>query len=142
MESIDYRLKYTNELFTKSEHIKSGSVILTDAPVDNNGRGSVFSPTDLLSSSLVSCMMTILALDFQRKSKILKPFSAEVQKVMISDPRRVGAIKINFDFGENMWGRKELEIIERIILTCPVAKSLSSEIKIITNLKELQGLTE
>ena len=131
-----YQINYEGDLRVSMEHLASGTIINTDAPVDNNGKGQSFSPTDLLASSVVSCILTIAGIHFQKKGIELKPIHCAVNKVMYSEPRRVGEIHIDFDFTSNDFGDKELKIMQQIVKTCPVSSSLNKEVKIITNLPD------
>lgn len=123
-------ITYLGELRTEAVHIQSGNVLITDAPVDNQGKGQAFSPTDLLATSLASCMMTIIGIAAQNHQIKLGRFTAEVTKIMASDPRRVAGIHIlmRFTDGEN-YSEKERKIIERAALTCPVMYSLHPDIE-------------
>ena len=134
MENKNYTITYEGELRVKMVHEKSGTEIYSDAPVDNNGKGEAFSPTDLVASSLVSCILTIAGIHFKKKGVILLPISCDVKKVMYPNPRRVGEIIIDFDFGENNFKQKELDIFSKIVNTCPVTNSLNPEILMKTNL--------
>ncbi|MDA7803754.1 OsmC family protein [Crocinitomix sp.] len=120
-------------------HLKSGSQIQTDAPTDNNGKGEAFSPTDLLAASLASCVLTIVGIHYQKKDIELEEMTCDVQKIMYPDPRRIGEILLEFDFGNNNFQRKDLEVIQRIVETCPVTLSLNESIKIETNIPHLLG---
>jgi len=124
---------YIDELRTECTHLQSGEKIVTDAPIDNQGRGEYFSPTDLLATSLASCMMTIIGIFAQRGGFSINGTKASVTKVMGNDPRRVSEIHINLDFPKNNYSAKEKKIIQVCVETCPVAKSLHPEIKQIVN---------
>ena len=89
---------YEGELRTQATHLQSGKTIYTDAPVDNQGKGDAFSPTDLVATSLASCMLTIMGIVARRDGILLKGAVAEVEKIMAKDPRRIGEIKIKFIF--------------------------------------------
>ncbi|MEX1001978.1 MAG: OsmC family protein [Crocinitomicaceae bacterium] len=130
----NYEVKYKGGLRCLSVHLKSGSTIETDAPVDNNGKGEKFSPTDLLAVSLATCMLTVIGIYFKNKGKEISEITTEVQKKMVSDPRRIAAIEINFDFGKNDFSKTEYEKIKSVADNCPVANSLSKDIEVITNL--------
>lgn len=134
MENKNYTITYEGALRVKMVHEKSATKIYTDAPVDNNGKGESFSPTDLLVSSLVSCILTIAGIHYEKKGITLKPIICEVKKVMYPEPRRVGEIAIDFDFGANHLEEKDKEIFKRIVETCPVTLSINPEIKLKTNL--------
>ena len=134
MENRNYTITYEGALRVKMVHEKSGTKIYSDAPVDNNGKGESFSPTDLLVSALVSCILTIAGIHYEKKGITLKPIHCDVKKVMYAEPRRVGEIAIDFDFGSNNFTAKDIEIFKRVIKTCPVTSSLNPEVLITTNL--------
>ncbi|MBT8326692.1 MAG: OsmC family protein [Bacteroidia bacterium] len=125
--SITSRVEYIGNLRTKCIHIQSNSEVVTDAPKDNNGKGERFSPTDLVATSLASCMITVMGIKANNASISFKLVSAEVTKVMASNPRRICKIMVSFSIGDN-WNKKERMIMEKTARTCPVAKSLSSEV--------------
>ena len=103
---------------------------MTDAPVDNQGRGEAFSPTDLASASLASCMLTILGILASAHHFNIDGTKAEVTKVMASDPRRIAGISVRLIFPEShTLDQKQQEMIKRAALTCPVALSLSPEVQ-------------
>lgn len=122
-------VSYQNNLRTEATHSRSGSKILTDAPVDNHGEGQNFSPTDLLATSLASCMLTIMGITANEHNIQLKQPEAEVLKVMNSAPRRVKEIQIVIRFPQSELDEKSKNILEKAALTCPVALSLNPEIK-------------
>ena len=130
----NFEITYTGNLRTQCVHLKSGSVIETDAPTDNNGNGERFSPTDLVATALCSCMLTVIGIYFEKRGQELKDVKCEVQKVMASDPRRIAEVHIDFDFGENELDAQQYQKIHRVADTCPVANSLSTDIRVITNL--------
>ncbi len=134
MISKNFDVVYEGNLQTTLTHIESGSVISTDAPVDNNGKGSQFSPTDMVASALCSCMLTVVGIYFQKKGRDLSPINCAVQKVMEINPRRISKIHVEFDFGANHFSEDELETINRLTINCPVANSLSIDLEVITNL--------
>lgn len=121
------KIEYIGELRANSTHIKSGQIIITDAPIDNNGKGEAFSPTDLLATALGSCMLTVMGIKARSLGFDLEEASAEVVKVMESNPRRVGEVGVTITLKQNC-DDKTKEILEQIGLNCPVAKSLSSEL--------------
>ena len=122
------RIIYVSELQTESTHLASGSKIRTDAPVDNNGKGSTFSPTDLLCSSLVSCMLTIMGIKAQKTGFNLGEISSSMTKIMATEPRRVTRIIIIMKL-KGIYNAKQKALLEDAALNCPVAKSLHPEIK-------------
>ena len=119
---------YLGGLRTEAIHLRSGNKIITDAPPDNQGRGEFFSPTDLLATSLASCMITIIGIAAQTHGFNIDGTTARVTKVMANDPRRVAEVIINLDFPHNNYSDKEKKIIEHAVKNCPVAKSLQPEL--------------
>ncbi len=122
------KIKYLGNLRTESVHIQSGNSIITDAPLDNNGKGEAFSPTDLLSTSLGCCMLTIMGIAAERHAINIEGTEIEITKIMESNPRRVGEIIVEFNMPKNNYSDKEKVLLENAARTCPVAKSLSSEL--------------
>ena len=125
--SPNYSIEYSNPLRTKSTHLKSGDTIITDAPTDNHGLGKAFSPTDLLSSSLVSCIMTIMGIAAKRDEIEILSMKADVSKEMTSNPRKVAAIRAIINV-EIKGSEDDAEKLKRIGLACPVGRSLSKEV--------------
>ena len=120
---------YQGELRNRAEHIKSGNTLITDAPTDNHGKGEAFSPTDLLCTSLASCMITLMGIAANSKAILLGNVEASIEKVMYSDPRRVGEIHIQLVVENKGFTDKDKAILENAALTCPVAKSIHPDIK-------------
>jgi len=120
--------RYAGHLRTEATHVASGNTILTDAPVDNHGRGEAFSPTDLVSAALGSCMMTIMGIVAERHGVDLTGVSWDVTKHMLADPRRIGQIDVTFRLPASL-PEKERTILENAARTCPVALSLNPEIR-------------
>lgn len=122
------KVTYLGDLRTSSIHVQSGSEIISDAPVDNNGKGEAFSPTDTVANALASCMMTIMGIKARDLEVDFVGSTAEVNKIMNAEPRRIGAIEIVFQMKSNA-DEKSKTILERAAMTCPVFLSLSSEIE-------------
>lgn len=120
---------YTGKLGTALTHMQSGTQIKTDAPVDNNGLGQSFSPTDLLASSLASCMLTIMGIKARDKELNIEGATAEVTKVMASNPRRVAEILVVLTMPANNYSDKERKILTKAADACPVHNSLHPDIK-------------
>ena len=118
---------YQNNLRTEAEHIASGEKIITDAPVDNNGKGEAFSPTDLVSTALGSCMITIMAISANKYDIDVSGTDASVKKIMGSDPRRISEIAIYINMNKNI-EEKDRRRLERAALACPVHKSLHPDL--------------
>src|SRR6476646_2529762 len=93
---------YEGNLRTEATHLQSGTVIETDAPTDNQGKGERFSPTDLLATSLGNCMMTIMGIKARDMNVNLAGTTIDITKIMKSDPRRVGGINVAFHFPEHL----------------------------------------
>lgn len=127
----NFQTTYLGELRTEAIHLHSGTKIFTDAPLDNQGRAESFSPTDLLATSLGSCLMTVVAIAARTQGfeERLVGTRLEITKIMKSDPRRVGGIQIQIYFpaGSN-FNEKERKIIEHTARTCPVALSLHPDL--------------
>jgi len=123
------KVNYQGELRNSAIHLRSGNTLTTDAPTDNNGKGEAFSPTDLLCTSLATCMMTLIGIAAASKGIAMGNMEADVEKIMASDPRRVSEIHIDLRIQNMNYGDREKAIIENAALTCPVAKSLHPDIK-------------
>lgn len=122
---------YDGNLRTVCTHLQSGTEIQTDAPTDNQGKGERFSPTDLLATSLGACMMTIMGIKARDMEVDLVGTKIEVEKIMASDPRRVGGINVTFSFPETLvLDEKTKTILERAAHTCPVIYSIHPDIKV------------
>ena len=120
---------YKGELRTVCTHMKSGQQIITDAPIDNNGKGEAFSPTDLLATSLGTCMLTVMGIVAKRNNINIDGTKVEILKVMAESPRRVSELYLDMFFPPNHYTQKEKDLLEHAALTCPVAKSLHPDIK-------------
>jgi uncharacterized OsmC-like protein len=122
------KVTYLGDLRTSSIHTQSGNEIISDAPIDNNGKGEAFSPTDTVANALASCMMTIMGIKANELKLDLSTSTAAVTKIMSQDPRRIGCIEVVFEmFG--VQEQKDRTILERVALTCPVFLSLHPEIE-------------
>jgi putative redox protein len=119
---------YLGGLRTEATHVQSGTKIITDAPVDNQGKGEAFSPTDLLSASLASCMLTIMGIKARTHNIDIDNTTCSVTKIMAADPRRVAEIIISFKF-PNQYTEQEQTMLERAALTCPVYYSVHEDLK-------------
>lgn len=123
---------YNGDLRTTCTHLKSGSHFETDAPVDNNGKGERFSPTDLLATSLATCMVTVMGIKARAMGFDLNDLKADVLKIMKADPRRVGGINISFNIPETLLSvdDKTKQILKHTADTCPVMKSIHPDIEV------------
>jgi len=120
---------YKGALRTEATHLQSGTEIETDAPVDNQGKGERFSPTDLLATSLGSCMMTIMGIKARDMDVDLENTQIDITKIMKADPRRISGINVAFHFPDHLeLDTKQKAILENAARTCPVAKSIHPDI--------------
>jgi len=120
---------YKGDLRTECVHLKSGNTIITDAPTDNHGKGEAFSPTDIMSTSLVSCMLTIMGIVAEKNEISFGNAKAEVTKVMGTEPRRVIEIIVQIEMPEENYSEDQKKLLENAALNCPVAKSIHPEIR-------------
>jgi len=119
---------YSGNLRTFSTHIQSGSVIISDAPVDNNGKGEAFSPTDTVANALASCMFTVMGIKAATMDVDFSGSTAEVTKHMQAEPRKISKIEVVFNMSITA-DKKTRTILERTALTCPVHLSLHPDIE-------------
>lgn len=122
------QVEYKGQLRTEAKHLRSGSVIVTDAPIDNQGKGEAFSPTDLVATALASCMITIMGIVAERDGIDIEGVTADVDKIMSKEPRRIGEIKIIISFKSKLT-TDQREKLERAAKTCPVSGSLHEHLK-------------
>jgi uncharacterized OsmC-like protein len=123
----DISIKYKGNLRATATHLKSGSIISTDAPVDNNGKGEKFSPTDLFATALGSCMLTIMGLTAKTHGFSIDGSNIDIDKVMGKNPRRVSSIKILISL-KGKFSDKEKQLLMKAAHHCPVSKSIHPEI--------------
>ena len=117
------KIIYKNNLRTEAQHIASGQKIITDAPLDNNGKGEAFSPTDLVATALASCMITIMAIAAEKNDINLSETSASVKKIMGTNPRTISDVIIEITMSKDL-DLKDRKRLEKAALACPVHKSL------------------
>ena len=123
---------YNGDLRTTCKHLRSGSDFETDAPLDNNGKGERFSPTDLMATSLATCMVTVMGIKARTMGFDLDGIEINVEKIMKAEPRRVGGINLTFQIPD---GLKDIDEKNKTILkntgnNCPVMHSISPEIEV------------
>jgi uncharacterized OsmC-like protein len=123
------KIVYHGGLRTECTHLRSGQTIITDAPVDNNGKGEAFSPTDLTATSLGTCMITIMGIAANTHGINIDGTTLEVTKHMAADPRRISGIDVVLHMPPREYSKKEMKILEKAGLTCPVALSLHPDIR-------------
>ncbi|HRK54536.1 MAG TPA: OsmC family protein [Cyclobacteriaceae bacterium] len=121
--------QYQGSLRTQATHLKSKNNIITDAPLDNNGKGEAFSPTDLVCAALSSCMMTLMGILAERENIQLEGLKSDVVKIMDSNPRKIGEVQITFTHPNLVATEIQRQKLKKAALTCPVALSLSESVK-------------
>ena len=122
---------YKGNLRTEATHLQSQTLIETDAPVDNHGKGERFSPTDIVATALGSCMLTIMGIKARDMQVNLEGTTIEIKKIMADNPRRIGGIEVLFTFPNSIQAdEKQRAVLERAALTCPVAKSIHPDIQV------------
>ena len=124
------KIIYQGKLRTEVTHLKSGQQFLTDAPTDNHGLGESISPTDMVTAATVSCMMTVMRIQAQKKDLEVGQVSGEVEKIMAAGPRRIIGLQIELTFQGHNLSDSEKTLLENTALGCPVARSLHPDIAI------------
>jgi len=127
--SVMATVEYLGDLRTQAKHLKSGNLLVTDAPVDNLGKGEAFSPTDLVSAALCSCMITIMGQVADREKINLTGLTAAVVKIMSSNPRKIAEIQITFSHPGLDATEVQKQKLKNAASTCPVALSLSESVQ-------------
>ncbi len=120
---------YTGQLRTEAVHVQSGNKLITDAPTDNKGKGETFSPTDLLATSLASCIFTIMGIKAKESGFSIDGATAKTWKIMSENPRRVAEVKIEYDFSMCDLNDKQKKILQSLVKVSPVPLSLHDETK-------------
>jgi putative redox protein len=126
---VNINIEYQGDLHCQLVHEPSKTVIGTDAPVDNQGRGESFSPTDLIAAGLGSCMVTTMAIASKNRNLDLTGTRVHVVKEMVSSPRRIGRLGVEITLPPNIV-EGDLKFLENAALTCPVHKSLHGDVQI------------
>lgn len=122
---------YNGQLRTTCTHLQSGSAFETDAPTDNNGRGERFSPTDLLATSLATCMLTVMGIKARSQGYDLDGMKVDVEKKMKADPRRVGGINLTYFIPQTLQlSQNDITVLKNIAINCPVQKSIHPDIEV------------
>jgi putative redox protein len=121
---------YTGGLRTEATHMRSGKKLITDAPVDNQGKGEYFSPTDLVATALGSCMVTIMGIAARTHNFNIDGAKLAITKVMTNEaPRKIAEVIITITFPDADYTEREKKILDVCAKTCPVALSLHPEVK-------------
>ena len=122
------KVTYNGGLRTTCLHLRSDNEFITDAPVDNNGKGEAFSPTDTVATGLASCMMTMMGIKARDLEVNLEGSTAEVTKHMAANPRRIAKIEVKLELPESV-SEKNRKILTHTANTCPVHYSLHPDIE-------------
>lgn len=121
---------YKGELRCECTHLQSGTVIETDAPTDNKGKGQRFSPTDTVCVALATCVITTMGIKAADMNIDLKDTKIDVTKHMLADPRRIGKIVVILNFPSTLQlDEKDKTILEKVGNNCPVTKSLHPDLE-------------
>jgi uncharacterized OsmC-like protein len=122
------KVTYLGDLRTECVHLKSGSTFITDAPLDNNGKGEAFSPTDTVATGLANCMITMMGIKARDLNVVLDGSTAIVTKTMAANPRRISRIDVIMELPAKT-DAKSRKILENTARTCPVHYSLHPDIE-------------
>jgi len=122
------KVTYLGNLRTEAEHLQSGTKIITDAPVDNHGKGESFSPTDTVATALATCMLTIMGIKAEALEIAMEGTTAQVTKTMAANPRRISKIEVVFSFPKK-YDDKVMKVLENAARTCPVFYSLHPDME-------------
>jgi uncharacterized OsmC-like protein len=130
---VEVQLTYEGDLHCSAKHMPSGNILVTDAPVDNNGRGQAFSPTDLVGTALGTCMATVIGIVAARKGIAVEGMKVTVRKFMAeSQPRRISRLEL--DLVMPLPGsHADRQLLESAALTCPVKQSLHQDVEVVLN---------
>lgn len=125
------KMEYQGNLRTSAEHLDSKNIIITDAPKDNQGNGESFSPTDLMSTSLATCMLTIAGMKAKALGIEFQGVKVVIEKKMAASPRKVSEIVLEFDWNglDQKLDAAQLDQLKQAALNCPVALSLDPSVK-------------
>jgi len=122
--------RYNGELRCEATHHGSDAVLMTDAPIDNAGKGEEFSPTDLLATALATCMLTIMGITARSRNWSIEGSTADVDKQMSqSGPRRVERLRVHLNLPEHLSGEQRT-LLQRVAEQCPVKRSLDPLIQL------------
>jgi len=130
---VEIKIDYEGDLHCNASHLPSGSRLVTDAPVDNNGRGEAFSPTDLVATAVGACMATVMGIVARRKDIALAGMTVTVRKFMSDDlPRRITCLEVDVNIPLPAT-HPERKVFENAALSCPVYQSIHPDIEVVMN---------
>ena len=132
---VTSKVEYLGHLRTECTHLASGMKIITDAPVDNHGKGEAFSPTDLVATAYASCMITIMGIYCDAHGISFTHAETEVEKVMSSSPRRIQQLIMRIDVTGNKWDAATADKVIRAGKACPVAQTLGDGVHVDIEIK-------
>ena len=136
---VEIKLSYEGDLHCSAVHTPSGNTLVTDAPVDNNGRGQAFSPTDLVATALASCVATVIGIVAKRKEIAVEGMTVVARKFMSSDqPRRISRLELDLDIPLPA-SHPDRKILESAARGCPVHHSIHPEIEVVMTWKWRDG---
>ena len=118
------KIIYLGSLRTEAEHLNSGKKVLTDAPIDNQGKGEAYSPTDLVATALGSCMLTIMGIRARDHNIDIDGTEISIEKIMGSNPRRIETVVVSINMPDHKYSDSDKDILEKAARDCPVCKSL------------------
>lgn len=128
---VEIKLSYEGDLHCSALHIPSGSTLVTDAPVDNNGLGQAFSPTDLVATALGACMATVIGIVAKRKDLAVEGMKIDVRKFMSADqPRRISRLELDIQMPLPA-DHPDRKILESAARGCPVHHSIHPDIEVV-----------
>lgn len=119
---------YQGALRTQATHPRSEQQFITDAPVDNNGKGESFSPTDLVATGLLSCMITVMGIKAEKLGLSMGEVEGSVKKIMTDNPRRICRLDVEIEFKKDSLSPQERKMLQTTAINCPVAKSIHPDI--------------
>ena len=124
---------YLGDLKCEAKHLQSGNKIKTDAPLDHFGKGESFSPTDLLATSLGSCLLTIMAIKARRNGWELENISLDIEKIMSKNKeRKIEHLIIDIFISEDL-PKEKLDFLQNASKDCPVTRNLSDSLNLKIN---------
>jgi putative redox protein len=136
---VEIKLSYEGDLHCSATHLPSGSTLVTDAPLDNNGLGQAFSPTDLLATALGSCMATVIGILAKRKALAVEGMAVTVRKYMSEDlPRRIKRLELDLQI-PLLGTHPERKLLEAAAHGCPVHHSIHPDIEVVMNWQWQEG---
>jgi len=126
---VKMRATYQGQKHCELYHEPSQSIIATDAPKDNHGKGELFSPTDLIGASLISCILTTMAIAAEARNWKIEGANGEVTKEMTPSPRKIAKLSVTLNLPEGL-NHEQRHFLEEVANTCPVKRSLHPDVQV------------